>query len=73
MVVSLDTHNDLRLAVDALSGGRSDTIYAQFCRTVRCNRPPCSTLPKRRLVACARRITRLMALAIKFQGMFDRS
>ena len=27
-VVSSDTHNDLHLAVDALSGGRSDTIYA---------------------------------------------
>jgi hypothetical protein len=38
MVVSLDTHNDLRLAVDALSGELSDTIYAEDGQSVRRNR-----------------------------------
>src|SRR5208283_4426800 len=37
-VVSFDTHNDLRLAVDALSGGRSATIYAGNQRGVRQDR-----------------------------------
>src|ERR1039457_6757788 len=30
-----DTHNDLRLAVDALSGGLLDTIYAECGQSVR--------------------------------------
>ena len=30
-----DTHNDVRLAVDALSGGLLDTIYAKTRRSVR--------------------------------------
>jgi hypothetical protein len=71
-VVSFDTHNDLRLAVDALSGGRSDTIYAEFCTVVRRNRSRCDTPPSRGQVACARRSTSLIALAIKLRGMFDR-
>jgi len=64
MVVSLDTHNDLRLAVDALSGGRSDTIYAEGGRVVRRNRSRCSFRASRK--RC------LMDLAIKFQEIVDR-
>ena len=38
MDVSFDTHNDFRLAVEALSGGLLSTIYAKTRKTVRAER-----------------------------------